>query len=184
MHHPRLYLCIHIYTTRSALGGVLQWFSSEQRGLVWPPHTSPCRLLLFGFPEIVYGYHWKSKKWTQLYIWTKPCDCWHQARKAPVVKRMVCLFCDLFKAFHCKAGGGGMSWGQPSFRKAGTHWAQSTAPKPSPSHLPSVLPWGEAGRKEQRQHMTRKAKTENTAGNWRGNQTYGVISFFFFIKCT
>lgn len=170
--HGILTRTVHISNTRSTLCGVLlQWFSSEQCGLARHLHTSPCRFLLFGVPFCI----WLSLKVKEMnstlncpYIWTKPCDCQQQAKGAP---RMVCPFCDLFKAFHCEVGWGGWVGDNPLSERQGHVEQKALPPNLSPSRLPTILPWGGAGRNEQRQHTARKAKTERTAGNWRGNQT-------------
>lgn len=155
-------------------------------------HASSCSSLLFCFPGIVWAL-WKVKELDfnpqlSARLGKTWLLCWHQGRegKAPAEKRGAWLLHGLTKTFQYLARGGGVGWGETVLLSYIPQEGRDISsekccpPNPVPPSCPPLQwSWGQ----ERRQHAAKEEKTENTAGNWKGNQNYWVI-FFFFIKCT
>lgn len=189
------YLCVPITSipTWLAWGGVL-WNSLVWHGTHIFMQVSPVLLprdsvsALWKVKEMHFNPQLSVRLGKTLLLW------WYQARegKAPVEKRVAWPLHGLIKTLQYLASGEGMGWdgmgkdSPPFLHLSGRqgHIEQEILPtNPSPSQPPSTLHCSGSGVQEQRQHAAKEEKTENTAGNRKGNQKYWVI-FFFFIKCT
>lgn len=98
--------------------------------------------------------------------------CWDQSREgvAPVGKRVAQPLRALIKTFQYLARGGGIRKHIPTLPGGQGHTEQGISPtKPHPSPSSRWIP-----------EQKTLEKTENTAGNGKGTQKSGVVSFFLY----
>lgn len=82
--------------------------------------------------------------------------------------------------------GGGMGWGETvllsyiALDGRDTSSEKYRPPTPVPPSRPPLLTADDLGAQEERWYVPKEERTENTAGNRKGNKKYRVIFFFLY----